>query len=172
MGKHKSRSDDLSLDKYRSPTLLDPKSSKVKQRYFKIYEEYVLTHSTERELAEKYNYGIQHISGIIKWVVSQTEKGDNDVYFRTMVDKISHSLQELECTYQKEETTVKEKVMLRGEIRRHFILLGKIQKLLGSDINIDMSNKSKTLTIVTKFDRGNHIEGGDKKETIDVEPDS
>jgi hypothetical protein len=168
MGKHGGRAEELAVDKYRSDVLLNPKSRAVKEKYFKVYEEYILTHATERQIAEKYGYSMHHVSRIIKWVVSETDKGDMNTYYQVMIDKLSMALQQLEMDNLKAET-IKEKMSVRGEIRRHLKLVAQVQKLLRHDINIDMSDKSKTLTVVTEFDRGNHLENN--KDAVNVEPE-
>jgi len=133
MSGQQNRSDYLTKDSYRSGKLLNPKSRKIKEKYFEIYETYVLTHATEKQLADKYSLGLSHISAIIKWCVHQMDTGDPSDHFRVMDDKISAKLQGLERELLKQDLTHKEILMTYAEIRRTLKFQAQIRKILGND---------------------------------------
>ena len=134
------RADNLSVDKYNSEKLLQPKSRKIKEKYFEIYENYVVGGFTERQLSKMFNLSLDHVSRIIKWVVFETDKGDLDVYLKTMIDRLSYQLQELSADIAQSQT-IKEKTYVRGEYRRTLKLLAQIQRVLTNDVNIDLSDR-------------------------------
>lgn len=167
MSGQRNRSDFLCKSSYRGSRLLKPKSRKIKEKYFEIYQNYILTHSTEKQLAEKYNLGLAHISAIIKWCVHQVDTGDPDVYFKAMDDTISHKLQELELKLRDDSLTHKEWLMTQAEIRRTLKFQAQIRKVLGQD-----SFQPMQATQVNITSNVPHRVGIDNKDTIDVENES
>jgi len=146
----------LSPDKYNSDKTLEPKDEGTKKLYFSIYEEYVLGHSSEKELAEKYEYSIYHISRIIKWVVTQLGEPDPDVQLRSMVDGLKMRQQEIEVILSKTSKIV-EKVELWKELRRIDTLIARLQGLL-SPVLIDMSDRRQVTVVTNKLSRREGVE--------------
>lgn len=136
------RKSGLAKDSYNSPVVLNPKSKAVKKRYFNIYKDYITSHYTEMQLAEKYNLSLDHISRIIKWVVFVTDSGDYDTYFKAMDDKITLKLAELERMKDRAEDDAA-RLHIMGEMRRTMKLQAQLRKILNTEFNIDfVSNRN------------------------------
>ena len=153
---------DLRPDKYNSDTNLDPQDQATKDKYFRIYEEYVMIHQTERQLSLKHSLSISHISRIIKWVTIQIGDIDEDAQLQVMIEKQKMRQQEIERELQRTvntkndmgETiavsvlTIREKVLLWQELRKTDALISKLQGLT-SDALIDNSDRSRNLNVIT-----------------------
>jgi len=131
--------DTISTADYKNPeNLLVPKSDERRIQYFEIYEEYVLTHQTYQQLAQKFGYSLDHIARIVKWAVYQVEdKADRKVWQSVIHDKISFQLQTLENILipgkNKAVLSVKEQLAVIGEIRRNIKLLGQVAGIMAGD---------------------------------------
>jgi len=141
----------ISSDKYHSETTLDPKDKGTQELYFKIYEEYVLTHSSEKALAEKYGYSISHISRIIKWVVMQLGDPDPSVQLRSMIDNLKARQQDIELELQQTQNT-QDKVSLWQELRRIDKLIAQLQGLLSTPL-IDLSDRRQVTIVMNNLER-------------------
>ena len=151
---------ETSPDKYHSDTLLEPKDQATKDKYMRIYEEYVMIHQTERQLAVKHGLSLSHISRVIKWVTFQIGEIDEDAQLQVMIEKQKMRQQEIERELQRTvETvgdmgkkipvsalTVREKVLLWQELRKTDALISKLQGLT-SDAFIDNSDRSRNVNV-------------------------
>jgi len=138
----------ISKDKYQSEKLLTPRDEGTKELYFKIYEEYVMGHLTEKQLADKYGYTVYHVSRIIKWVTFQLGDPDPDAQLRVMIDKLKLRQQEMEIELQNAKTS-QDKVLLWQEMRRTDTLIAKLQGLLSNSL-IDMSDRRQINVLMNK----------------------
>ncbi len=82
-------------NKYKSDKLLEPKSEADRQKYFLIYGEFVTNQLTQKQLAEKHNYSVTHMSRIIKWAATQIGRLDNDSELKVMIDAQKIRVQEI-----------------------------------------------------------------------------
>jgi uncharacterized protein YkvS len=81
--------------KYKSEKLLEPKNEADRQKYFMIYGEFVTNQLTQKQLAEKHDYSVTHMSRIIKWAATQIGRLDNDSELKVMIDANKMRLQEI-----------------------------------------------------------------------------
>jgi hypothetical protein len=130
---------DIRKDKYNSNALLDPKSQADKDKYFRIYDDYVTSHSTMKQLAEKYGYGLHHTSRIIKWVTFQIGDPDPDAGLQVMIDNLKTRKQKLEALINK-TGSVDDKIKIYRTLNSTDKLLSQIEGLLSSAL-IDMSDR-------------------------------
>lgn len=130
---------DIRKDKYNSTALINPKSQAVKDRYFKMYEDYVTSHLTMGDLAEKYKIQIYQAGKIIKWVTFQIGDTDPDAALQVMVDNLKKRKQKVtgllaECN------SIKEKIKVYRTLTSIDKVLAKVEGLM-SDSLIDMSDR-------------------------------
>jgi len=150
----------LTKQKYNSDRILTPKDQATKDFYFKIYEEYIMGHITEKQLGEKYNKNFATVSRIIKWVTFQIGEPDPDVQIRSLIDSLKLRQQEIDMEIQKAET-VEDKVKLWRELREIDTLSARVQGLL-SPVTIDMSDRRQVNVTMNKLERRTGSEERDK----------
>ena len=137
MGQNKLRV--LSPDKYNSPNMLSPQDEGTKKAYFQVYEDYVIMHMTEKQIAERYGYSVSHVSRILKWVTMQLGEVDPDVQQRVMIDKLKMREQEIEQEIQN-TSDIKTKRLLWIEMRQTDTLIAKLQGVLTTAV-VDKSDR-------------------------------
>ena len=130
---------DIRKDKYNSTKTLNPKSQADKDKYFKIYEKYITSHLTEKQLAEEYDYTLYHISRIIKWVTFEIGDIDPDAQLRVMIDKLKMRQQTQELELKSAKTT-SDKTKVWKAMLQIDRLLSQLEGLLSTAL-IDMSDK-------------------------------
>ena len=142
MGKHLAK---LTPSQYRSNKLrLIPRTKAAKDKYLKIYHDYITNYLTEEELAEKYGYrDHNHIHHVIKWACYYTNTSTNIMDYKRSIDRIERQLRELNERLPAAETP-KDEVMLRGEMRRLIRLQAQIQGILNAGVNINIHSGAKT----------------------------
>ena len=140
------------LTEYNSDKILkDPSTKEVRNRYFKIYEDYTLNHLTEKQLAEKYEYSPEYICRVIKWVVFQLGEIDTDSELKTIIDSNRVRQQEIEFAIQ-EAKSITDKVQLWQELRRIDTFVAKLRGLLSNSL-IDNSDRRKIVIVTDNLQR-------------------
>ena len=168
--------DTLSPLNYSSLPEIVPKKRRVKEKYFKIYTDYVTLFLTYKQLGVKYRMTLNHVAKIIKWVVFELDKGKPNVSGQRQVtmDQLNGQLRKLEAlqgTLKMDAANVKKKVSIQAEIRRTIKLINQVSGLLREGINIDLSDRrSLEMHTAPGFARRGGGDGGvAPAEDVDVE---
>ena len=156
---------EIKKEKYNSKAKLDPKTRHTKNKYFKVYEEYVTNCMTEKQLAEKFKTSIYHISRMIKWVTLEIGDPDPDAQLRVTIDKLLIRQQEMNTVY-KTANNVDEKAKIWKALLQVDRLLSQLQSLLNTAL-IDMSDKRNQVVVNMNENFQRRIGSGKKPEDVD-----
>jgi hypothetical protein len=115
---------------YRSTRLpYVPKTSKLKAKFFKMFEDYSTGCLTLRQVGERYGCSLNYAGSAIKWAAFEMNKADKEVWFQGTIDRLTNTMRELRGELDKAKGT-RERLWVWAEIRRTQAMLAKMQGLM------------------------------------------
>ena len=156
---------------------LHPKREDTKQRYLRIYEDFVFNTMTQRELAKKHKIPAQHVNRILKWAVSEYyNEIDPKIYREVFTNKLGKRSKQLEKMMKKgfklnngeviSASNVYELMAIIRELRLNDRLMAQAQGVLSTAL-VDKSDKRTINVMVKDLGRRGGVESTDRLEVED-----
>jgi len=149
-----------SVDKYRTPNQVIPKTEADKIRYLEIWERYSQGALTQDQVAREFKLSRQHVTNIIKWAVhylDEIDPIDAEKERRAIIDRSKRRIQNLDEDLNNAHVA-KDRAYLYREARMNDHLIGKASGALNDNkVNID-NRKIQVITNVNRRRRGKTIE--------------
>jgi len=123
-------SKELTVEGYKTPVELDPRTPATRQKYMNMYQEYVEDALTLKQLSERHGHDLSHCGKIIKWAVHEIQKMvDPQAFKQIMQDRTKLRIQELREQLKTCKKT-RDKATIYREIRLNDRMLAQVQGIL------------------------------------------
>lgn len=144
---------DIRKDKYNSDKLWEPESDAAKNKCFKIYQEYIMTDKTYKQLSDEFDYTLTHISRMVKWVTFQIGDIDANTEVKATIDSLKLRKQKMQKVLDTTQI-VNEKSKIWNSMLKVDKVIAQLQGSMSSaSVQINDNRKQTNVLMNDEFQR-------------------